>query len=105
MVPGRHARDESPEETGRAMRSFYRCIVLGLALGAVLPFLCLAQGPGGEKTKGEKLLTFEMRDKPWSAVLEWLTDQTGLPFASVIKPTGTFNVITPKNQKYTLPEV
>src|SRR5262249_33562372 len=29
--------------------------------------------------KGQEKVAFEMRDKPWSQVLEWLTDKTGLP--------------------------
>jgi type II secretion system protein D len=53
----------------------------------------------------EKTLAFEMRDKPWSSVLEWLSDQTGLPVITTYKPTGTFNFISPKKQQYTIPEI
>src|SRR5438132_131851 len=28
---------------------------------------------------------FEMRDKPWGAVFEWLTDQTGIPVVTNYK--------------------
>ncbi|HEV3236036.1 MAG TPA: secretin N-terminal domain-containing protein, partial [Gemmataceae bacterium] len=48
---------------------------------------------------------FEMRDKSWNSVFEWLTDQTGIPVVSNYKPTGTFNFIGPKGMKYTLPEI
>src|SRR5437870_2632135 len=52
---------------------------------------------------GEKTVAFEMRDKPWSQVLEWLADQTGLAVSTVYKPTGTFTFIAPKSspQQYT----
>src|SRR5262245_25554402 len=39
---------------------------------------------------GEKTFAFEMRDKPWTSVLEWLRDQTGVAVISISKPTGTF---------------
>ena len=56
-----------------------------------------------------------MRDKPWigekGSVLEWLSDQTGLPTStSSAKPTGTLTFISPreldgKPKQYALPEV
>src|SRR5947209_3434495 len=51
----------------------------------------------------EKVETYEfvMRDKPWGAVFEWLTDNTGIPVVSNYKPQGTFNFIGPKGKKYT----
>src|SRR5262245_4470027 len=45
---------------------------------------------------GEKRVKFEFRDKRWGEVLEWLSEQTGLPFSSSIKPTGTFTFTAPK---------
>src|SRR5437868_2733014 len=50
---------------------------------------------------------FEMRDKPWPAVLEWLSDNTGVPVITINKPTGTFTFIAPRGgrSEYTLPEV
>lgn len=45
----------------------------------------------------EKTVLFEMRDKPWGAVLEWLADQTGLSVVTVDKPTGTLTYIAPRN--------
>jgi type II secretion system protein D len=56
----------------------------------------------------EKTVAFEMRDKPWPAVIEWLVDQSGLPFIGSLKPTGTFNFIAPKSQpdkRYTISQV
>jgi type II secretion system protein D len=56
--------------------------------------------------KPEKTFKFEMRDKQWKDVLEWFADISGLPFAGVYRPTGTFNVITPKGKtEYTLAEI
>jgi type II secretory pathway component GspD/PulD (secretin) len=55
-----------------------------------------------------------MRDKPWAgdknSVLEWLSDQTGLPVSiSSAKPTGTLTFISPTvngmPRQYTLPAV
>jgi type II secretory pathway component GspD/PulD (secretin) len=65
--------------------------------------------PSGPQTKPpgapEKLLTFEMRNKPWSSVLEWLADQTGLPFVGSIPP-GTFTFIPPRREeKFTVPQI
>jgi type II secretory pathway component GspD/PulD (secretin) len=52
-----------------------------------------------------KTYAFEMRDKPWGAVLEWLTDQTGLRNVSSHFPYGSFTFISPGNKTYTLPEL
>ena len=42
-----------------------------------------------------KTVKFEVRDKPWDYVFEWLSDQTGLPvmMSSDNKPTGKFTYI------------
>ncbi len=60
----------------------------------------------------EKHIAFEMRAKPWAAVFEWFSDQSGMPFSSQYPaPTGTFNFINPKDpktgepKKYTLTEI
>jgi len=54
----------------------------------------------------EKTYTFKMREQPWTAVLEWLADETGLPFICACKPTGTLTFISPmKNKSYTIGEV
>lgn len=56
---------------------------------------------------GEKTIAFEMRDKPWVSVLEWLSDQAGIPVMTVDRPTGTFTFIAPKNapREYTIPQI
>src|SRR5947209_12530219 len=51
-----------------------------------------------------------MRDKPWTHVLEWFGDQTGMPvILGENKPTGTLSFYAPKEggeaKKYTLAEV
>jgi RNA polymerase sigma factor (sigma-70 family) len=53
----------------------------------------------------EKRYAFEMRDKPWAQVFEWLSEQTGLAFVSPYKPTGTFTFVPPKGKQYTIPEI
>lgn len=56
---------------------------------------------------GERTIAFEMRDKPWNSVLEWLSDQAGIPVISSDKPTGTFTFIAPRNspREYTIPQI
>lgn len=67
----------------------------------------LAQGErkATDQPAGEPTFTFEMRQKPWATVFEWLTDKTGRPFISRTIPTGTFSFIARAGQKYTLPQV
>src|SRR5262249_43157948 len=55
--------------------------------------------------KVEKTYAFEMRDKPWKQVMEWLADTTGLAFIGPEMPQGTFNFIDPKKKQYTIPEI
>src|SRR5215471_3854428 len=54
-----------------------------------------------------KKVAFEMRDKPWSAVLEWLADQTGLQVNLTDKPTGTLTFIAPRTgpREFTIPQI
>jgi RNA polymerase sigma factor (sigma-70 family) len=59
-----------------------------------------------EAAKPEKMYAIEFRDKPWSAVLEWYAEITGLPFIASTKPAGTFTFIPPSSKKsYTLAEI
>jgi hypothetical protein len=51
-----------------------------------------------------KRSTFEFRNKPWPAVLEWLADQTGLYFTGD-RPTGTFTFIPTAGKSFTIPEI
>jgi type II secretory pathway component GspD/PulD (secretin) len=62
----------------------------------------------------ERKIPFEVRDKPWTgekgSVLEWLSDQTGLPVSvSSAKPTGTLTFISPTvngvPKQYALPAI
>jgi hypothetical protein len=53
----------------------------------------------------EKTFAFEMRDKPWGSVLEWLTDQTGLRNQSGYSPRRSFTFISPPNKTYTVGEI
>src|SRR5690348_1846127 len=49
-----------------------------------------------------KTIPFEMRDKPWVEVMEWLSDETGIPVScGVFLPCGTFTFIGPKDARYT----
>lgn len=48
----------------------------------------------------EKLITFQMSDKPWESVMQFYANETGLAFNSVEKaPSGTFNFMPPKDPK------
>jgi len=90
-----------------------------LAIGAVSEYSfispTLAQDPRPVSSRAdspnrepEKTVAFEMRDKPWGAVLEWLADQSGLPVSTIHKPTGTFTFIAPKSlseRRYTISQV
>jgi hypothetical protein len=61
------------------------------------------KGPG--RLPG-KAISIEFRDRPWSAVFTWLSEQTGLPVVTQFKPTGTFTFIPPNPEKrYTMPEI
>src|SRR5947209_6037735 len=63
------------------------------------------------KVPEEPRYAFEMRNKPWAAVFEWLSDKTGLPFISKnAPPGGTFTFINPRidgkeSKKYTIAEI
>jgi hypothetical protein len=76
-------------------------LLAGLLICSLAPFIS-AQGPG---RKEDQAFLFEMRGKTWGAVFEWLTDKTGRPFISRDIPPGTFNFITQKDQKFTIPQV
>src|SRR5262249_33488800 len=57
------------------------------------------------KTEVPKTYAFEMRNKPWIQVMEWLPAHTGLRFIGPTVPQGTFNFIAPKKKEYTIPEI
>ena len=74
-----------------------------------------AKEVGGKPNPGrvdwhEKKYAFEMRDKPWTDVFGWLSDQSNMPFSASNRPTGTFTFFNPKDdkgnsRKYSLLEV
>jgi type II secretory pathway component GspD/PulD (secretin) len=89
---------------------------LGLAGGLVTrqapgPAVTAAQpqtvrGQTGTPAPAEKTWSFELRNKPWSSVLEWYSDISGLPFVGKHRPRGTATFIPPKNKRqYTLGEI
>lgn len=53
----------------------------------------------------DKQVAFEMRDKPWKSVLEWLCNETGLPVITVATPTGSFSFYGNPKKKYSIPEI
>src|SRR5262249_47998141 len=63
------------------------------------------QANGDKAPAPEKKFAFEMRDKPWNTVLEWLADNSGMQVSTTNKPQGTFTFINPKHAQYTIPEV
>jgi type II secretion system protein D len=104
----------------KRMQRWLRIIPGGLALlvGSLVGTLTIPQafgqpvlGPEGPpraepRREFQRKVSIDFRDMPWEKVLEWLTDQTGLPFTGGYKPTGTFNFIgSPKKTEYTVAEV
>jgi RNA polymerase sigma factor (sigma-70 family) len=65
--------------------------------------------PAPARKPAEKQYAFSMDNVPWKVVLEWLSDQTGLPYVSNFKPEGTFTFIPPRVsgavKQYTIPEI
>jgi RNA polymerase sigma factor (sigma-70 family) len=62
--------------------------------------------PEKKEASVDKTFDFELRDKPWMAVIEWYSDISGLAFAGSSKPTGTATFIPAKGKrKYTLGEI
>jgi len=49
-----------------------------------------------EDKKPEKRVAFNMSEKPWGNVFTWLSDQTGKPLITNVKPTGSFTFISPR---------
>jgi type II secretory pathway component GspD/PulD (secretin) len=61
-----------------------------------------AKAPATGRTK---TVSMDVRDKPWSSVLQWLSEITGLPVISPSTPTGTLTFISPRKKDYTIAEV
>jgi type II secretory pathway component GspD/PulD (secretin) len=65
-----------------------------------------AREKGKVDRKASMDFTFEMQNKPWRSVLEWLADQSGVPLSTSAMPGGTFTFVPPKgNSRFTLPQV
>ncbi len=94
------------------MRCCYFCLT-GVIWSALFPGIGAAGKNAGQARPFEakpnltaKTFVIEMRSKPWAAIFEWLTDQTGMPFVSRIPPPpGTFNFIAKAGRRYTLGEL
>src|SRR5262245_22681250 len=72
----------------------------------VKPTIILPAESKTDTPKSEKALYhFEMRQKPWREVLEWLADRTQLAFIGVHIPTGTFTFVPPKGKQYTIGQI
>jgi hypothetical protein len=85
-----------------------RSVVLGIipTEGTVSAFVLRVTRPepSRQTARKGKAFSFEFRNKPWKAVLEWLSDQTGLPFIGH-SPTGTFTFQGLPGQSYTVPQI
>jgi type II secretory pathway component GspD/PulD (secretin) len=87
-----------------------RPVVLGItptetAASAFVVLVTRAEPSRQAAVKAEKAFAFEFRDMPWKRVLEWLSDQTGLPVVAQVKPTGTFSFLPPAGRRYTIPQI
>lgn len=92
------ARDNTIWVTALVVLSFWAAQALGQAGAA----------KNDKPAKPEPTYKFEMRGKSWSRVLEWLSEETGLPVITTTKPPGgTFDVISPggPTKQYTMPEI
>ncbi len=84
-------------------------LALVLGLGAVLARAEAPAKPAPAAKPGVETYTFTFDNKPWSQVIEWFADTTGLAFVGNHKPAGTFTFLPPKVngtlKKYTVGEV
>ena len=120
--------NQSSSGQGAIMVRIRRCIglVMLLALAAGLLGLSVAGAQTGNPGKAQKdaakaaeqvpsdqppakTYEFQFSAAPWSQVLEWLRDLTGLPIITTIRPTGSLTFVPPKvdgkNKKYTVAEI
>jgi type II secretion system protein D len=54
---------------------------------------------------GPKTIEFEIRDKPWKSVLEWVSEKSGMGIIAKTTPKGSFTYYSPGKKAYTIPEV
>src|SRR6266568_3248626 len=69
-----------------------------------------APKPAASTPAKDAKIEFEMRDKRWVDVLEWLSEKTGLRVITTFKPSGTFTFIPPRPPgqpapRYNVPEI
>ncbi|MBX7102475.1 MAG: hypothetical protein K1X57_00235 [Gemmataceae bacterium] len=69
------------------------------------PTVIMPAAPVDPAKLAEKQVAFEMRDKPWKGVLEWLSNETGLPIITTATPTGSFSYYGNPKKKYSITEV
>src|SRR5207253_436923 len=69
------------------------------------PVVISPASPVDPSKLANKLVNFEMRDKPWKNVLEWLCNETGMPIIANAIPTGSFTFYGNPNQTYRIPQI
>jgi hypothetical protein len=89
------------------MKSILRPLVAAcVALACVAPLTAQTDKKDQAPKKAEpKRFNIEFREKHWSDVFEWLSEQTGLPVISIRKVPGTFTFQPVGKKGYTLPEI
>ncbi|MFO0938708.1 MAG: hypothetical protein U0798_19570 [Gemmataceae bacterium] len=55
--------------------------------------------------KPVKTVTFSFDGKPWSEVLDWFKQESGLALITTFTPTGSAKILTDPKRKYTISEV
>jgi type II secretory pathway component GspD/PulD (secretin) len=102
--------------SGRSRTHTGFSLIAGAMVGLLLASLSTAFGQAPPAAKGdkaaapEKRLLFEMREKPWKEVFDWLSDQSGLPVIASKKPAGNFTFVAPRGadrepRQYTMREI
>src|SRR5712691_6541855 len=96
-----------PMKTNRGFRGAWLCwgIGVGLACCTVLSPATVSAQDKAKPASSEKKVTFELKDKSWSATFEWLSDLTGLPIVHSSMPTGTVSLVSSRARSYTVGEI
>jgi general secretion pathway protein D len=61
--------------------------------------------PAAPAAAPEKTVTFSFDGKPWSEVLDWFKQESGLAIITTFVPTGSAKISSDPKKKYTIPEV
>lgn len=69
------------------------------------PTIITPAAPVDPKKLADKTVAFQARDWPWKNVLEWLSNETGLPIITNATPTGTFSFYGNPRKFYSIPEI